>query len=134
MDYISHLEDTGQATVTIANAVSRATPPPGTSPIWHSRRVFHSAQHADMARRAGVKPRWGVVSSKLVTPGSGISYTTSVNTEPDSRPQLPVNHQLGLLHCIPAAGQTVRTAKAQNDEDMQYLIMTTPVTHKERFR
>jgi len=39
MDYISHLEDTGQATVTIANAVSWATRPSGTSPIWHSRRL-----------------------------------------------------------------------------------------------
>jgi len=39
MDYISHLEDTGQATVTVANAVSWATRPPGTSPIWHSRRL-----------------------------------------------------------------------------------------------
>ena len=28
MDYISHLEDTGQATVTVANAVSWATRPP----------------------------------------------------------------------------------------------------------
>jgi integrase/recombinase XerD len=39
MDYISHLEDTGQATVTVANAVSWATRPPGMSPIWHSRRL-----------------------------------------------------------------------------------------------
>jgi len=39
MDYISHLEDTGQATVTVANAVAWAIRPPGTSPIWHSRRL-----------------------------------------------------------------------------------------------
>ena len=39
MDYISHLEDTGQVTVTVANAVSWAILPPGTSPIWHSRRL-----------------------------------------------------------------------------------------------
>ena len=39
MDYISHLEDTGQVTVTIANAVSWAIRPSGTSPAWHSRRL-----------------------------------------------------------------------------------------------
>jgi integrase/recombinase XerD len=39
MDYLSHLEDTGQATVTVANAVSWAIRPSGTSPVWHSRRL-----------------------------------------------------------------------------------------------
>jgi len=39
MDYISHLEDTGQVTVTIASAVSWAVRPSGTSPAWHSRRL-----------------------------------------------------------------------------------------------
>ena len=39
MDYISHLEDAGQSTVTIANAVAWAIRPTGTSPIWHSRRL-----------------------------------------------------------------------------------------------
>jgi integrase/recombinase XerD len=39
MDYISHLEDTGQTTVTVANAVRWAILPPGTSPIWWSRRL-----------------------------------------------------------------------------------------------
>jgi len=39
MDYISHLEDTAQATVTVADAVSWAIRPAGTSPIWHSRRL-----------------------------------------------------------------------------------------------
>ena len=39
MDYISYLEDTGQITVTAANAVSWAIRPSGTSPVWHSRRL-----------------------------------------------------------------------------------------------
>jgi len=39
MDYISHLEDTAPATVTVADAVSWAIRPAGTSPIWHSRRL-----------------------------------------------------------------------------------------------
>ena len=39
MDHISHLEDTAPATVTVADAVSWAIRPAGTSPIWHSRRL-----------------------------------------------------------------------------------------------